>query len=577
MRDNDRPRMIRRASYGSRPSVLRTWVWRKGLVSVGLSLLLTSSSMLPARSYSTTPASSRTRSATMPASHSQNDLVRTPSPIDNASDLLINGNVAAGKQFRGSIPYYPITRINTELGSTSLDTFLKTTAGSQDAREPLSVYRPFYSPTATVAGAQPSGQTYTSSNTVRQQGGMPSDYAFSALPSVQGTTSDADSSANDPILQVWRQLPTRPVSQMRDTRRQADTEDSSEPLENLQDPLRRSTVPASSENRRLLEEIQHRLDGIRDAAAALEKQEQEEIAQQPDATLPTNAPDTSDGTDTDFRLQVYDPLRSSPDGLLSESTGQDREWINPSVSGGKPTASGPDEVDDLSAVQSVTERIRGFDGPSAFLRQPTTDASAWRKAPPDATSSERTAVGRLDSMGSALSEMDSASRKAAGATRNPNVDITPSAQAAFDRNLQAGQLYLRQGQYSRAADAFTLASAYRPADARAWLGKGHVSFAAGDYTASASALARAIELDPNTSLKKADLVMIAGGPDEFIARFNDLDRHVQVDPTWEQYFLLAYVYYQMDQAEQAKTAIEAARKRWTSSASVKILAAAINR
>ncbi len=160
---------------------------------------------------------------------------------------------------------------------------------------------------------------------------------------------------------------------------------------------------------------------------------------------------------------------------------------------------------------------------------------------------------------------------------DPNVNFNPAAQAAFQRHFEQAKALQQQRQYVRAADAFTLALAYRPSDPNAHLGKGLALFAAGQYPGCAAALARAVELDSQVALKKVDLVKIAGGPDEFIARFNDLARHAEAGPTPELHFLLAYIYYQVDQFDQARTALEAARKGSTSAIAVERLAAAVNR
>jgi hypothetical protein len=160
---------------------------------------------------------------------------------------------------------------------------------------------------------------------------------------------------------------------------------------------------------------------------------------------------------------------------------------------------------------------------------------------------------------------------------DPNLNLSPAAQAAFNRHFEAAKNFLHQGQYVRAADAFTLALAYRPADVNAYLGKGHALFAAGRYAGSAAALARAVEFDSQAALKKVDLVALAGGPDEFIARFNDLAQQAQANPAPEEHFLLAYIYDEMDQLPQAGTAVEAAASGSFSPASVAILKAAIDR
>jgi hypothetical protein len=158
---------------------------------------------------------------------------------------------------------------------------------------------------------------------------------------------------------------------------------------------------------------------------------------------------------------------------------------------------------------------------------------------------------------------------------DPNLNVNPATQAAFARHLEMARDLQRQGQYARAADAFTLALAYRPNDAGAHLGKGLTLLIAGQYAGSASSLARAMELDSQVALKKMDLVKLAGGADAFIARFNDLAQKAETNPSPEQHFLLAYIYYQADQLDQARAAIEAARTGSAWPASVEILRAAI--
>jgi tetratricopeptide (TPR) repeat protein len=152
----------------------------------------------------------------------------------------------------------------------------------------------------------------------------------------------------------------------------------------------------------------------------------------------------------------------------------------------------------------------------------------------------------------------------------------PQAQAAFEQHCKAARLYQQQGQYVRAADAFALALAYRPNDANAYLGKAHAMLAAGQYPGSGTALAKAVELDPKGALRKVDLVGIAGGPDRFIACFTDLAQYAEAHSSPEQHFLLAYIYYQMDQLDQARAAIEAAQAGSSSPAAVGFLRAAIS-
>ena len=88
--------------------------------------------------------------------------------------------------------------------------------------------------------------------------------------------------------------------------------------------------------------------------------------------------------------------------------------------------------------------------------------------------------------------------------------------------MKSAQLYLQQGQYSRAAESFALACMYDSRDARPQIGRSHALLAAGEYLGSAICLAKAIELDPRYTLQKLDLLEAVGGPDRFVQRFTDL-------------------------------------------------------
>ncbi len=106
-------------------------------------------------------------SGTVPPSSTSRSLSATPNPMDNSSNLVITGNVTGGKHFRGQVPYGSTTSFRASLGSASLDSFLRystpdtllDSAGfnrypwdsSGTAYSSPGQYRPFFSPTGTVA------------------------------------------------------------------------------------------------------------------------------------------------------------------------------------------------------------------------------------------------------------------------------------------------------------------------------------------------------------------------------------------------------------------------------------------
>ena len=94
---------------------------------------------------------------TIPPSAISSGLVSTPSPIDTSGNLLITGNVRRGRHFRGDVPYRSTTSFGSSLGSSSLSSFLRDTAGSEDLRMYSNKYgtQPYYSPAETVTTMMP--------------------------------------------------------------------------------------------------------------------------------------------------------------------------------------------------------------------------------------------------------------------------------------------------------------------------------------------------------------------------------------------------------------------------------------
>ncbi|MGB2865838.1 MAG: hypothetical protein WBC05_21075, partial [Sedimentisphaerales bacterium] len=95
--------------------------------------------------------------STVPPSTFQNGLVNSPAPIDTSGNLLITGNVRRGRHFRGDVPYRSPTSFGSSLGSSSLNSFLRDTAGSEDISTYSNKYgtQPYYSPTGTVTTMTP--------------------------------------------------------------------------------------------------------------------------------------------------------------------------------------------------------------------------------------------------------------------------------------------------------------------------------------------------------------------------------------------------------------------------------------
>jgi hypothetical protein len=95
--------------------------------------------------------------STIPPSSIRSGLISNANPIDTNGNLLVTGNVRRGMHFRGTVPYGSTTTFRAGLGSSSLSSFLRDSAGIEDFGRYATGYRvqPYYSRTETVATTRP--------------------------------------------------------------------------------------------------------------------------------------------------------------------------------------------------------------------------------------------------------------------------------------------------------------------------------------------------------------------------------------------------------------------------------------
>jgi len=136
--------------------------------------------------------------STVPPSSISSGLVSTPDPIDTTGNLLITGNVRSGRHFRGTVPYRSTTSFGSTLGSSSLSSFLRDSAGSEDFGTYSNIYRtqPYYPPAETVATTVP-GRAGVFSPTGTRIGNRAQDvFGLEPLPTQQ-TSSGQGTIATD--------------------------------------------------------------------------------------------------------------------------------------------------------------------------------------------------------------------------------------------------------------------------------------------------------------------------------------------------------------------------------------------
>ena len=181
-------------------------------------------------------------------------------------------------------------------------------------------------------------------------------------------------------------------------------------------------------------------------------------------------------------------------------------------------------------------------------------------------------IGRRESSRKKESPLDGLSdtelSAAAEAILGPHKTFASFSKDKFNHYIRVGEAYLKQGRHYRAADAYTLASIYKPGDPLAYAGKSHALFVAGEYMSSALFLSRALEIFPEYALFKIDIEVMVGDRDKLESRIAEVEQWWERSKAAELKFLLAYVYYQMGRLDRAKEAIDVAYEKMPESLAV---------
>ncbi len=119
------------------------------------------------------------------------------------------------------------------------------------------------------------------------------------------------------------------------------------------------------------------------------------------------------------------------------------------------------------------------------------------------------------------------------------------AQTKFNGFMKAGEQLLKQGDYAKAADAYSLAGAYHSDHALAAAGKSHALMATRAYSASALHLIRALNALPDYAKTNMGLSDLVGGPRAIKGHIDRLESCTGGQPVPELKLLLAFVYVQV--------------------------------
>ncbi|MBL7106765.1 MAG: hypothetical protein ISS77_04060 [Phycisphaerae bacterium] len=471
---------------------------------------------------SVTNPAARARAATTPPT---SRVYRSPNPIDSSGNLVVTGNVRAGKSFQGSLPYRSTSDFGVS-GSTStgtLDSFIRDSAGIEDIGRYRGGLKPFFSPTQTSTTTR-AGSSAVFTPPTPGTGRFYSDQFVPRSADVPGSASYYDYGLDyvrgrEKTMKIYGQQ--EPIL--------SDAEKyllgSKKITANLQ------TNPASEEfdldaAKKLLSQELKDQTFVKPG----DEKPQQQLTQQPLEPLAPPLPETQ-----------FDPAKLTAKKIQKPSTSEKMDVYEQMLM----------QIDEL-AEQYVLDKTkipqeRLYEKPEE--EQPKTD-----KPSPDTLISDyakaRLLIGEHKSFASYSKDM-------------------------FNTAMRQGEEYLKQGKYYMASERFAMAAVYKPDDPLAYAAKSQALLGAGEYLSSALFLARTINMFNEYVIFDIDIESRFPDKDYLAIRLKELDDWIESSKLPQLQFLAAYYNLQLGKLKEAAEYIESAHENLPDHAPVTILKKAI--
>ena len=501
-------------------------------------------------------------SGTVPPTSFRSGLIQSPDPIDTSGNLIITGNVTGGKHFRGLVPYGSTTNFQAPLGTSALDSFLRSSADSTDfsrygdpsrpyyspTEASTGGYRPFFSPTGTVTTTRAglSGTLTPATTRIRppfllsQESRGAGDLALPALPDGQ-SLSGLDSSNLQMSLRPMSRTPQEMEKLISDEL--SGTMPQLSALEHLRSARLPRNISRTEQYQEQIEQFRPELGRIDDKASLLKESlnrdpgyssSEAEYLRRTDGARVTRESAPAETSRIEhpakrFETQLSKQQSSRIPALPGTSPSLQGRPALRRASGREMFPSDLAELDKLiSAAEKKAERFPRSGGPELRPKQTGKQLDVYeqiKRRLDDLVQSDTPAASRLRSKPAGDNKRK---RDLSGDSQESRIDFDVSrkrpeilrdtsarakailgehksydsfSEDKFNLYIKAAQVYLKQGRYYRAVDSFTLASIFgaREEVGLAYLGKSHALFAAGEYISSALFLSRALELDTRYS------------------------------------------------------------------------------
>lgn len=518
---------------------------------------------------------------TVPQSSYRSGLFPSSNPIDTTGNLLITGNVADGRHFRGVVPYNATTSFADTLGSTTLDSFLRRSAGTDSLGEPSGGYTPYYSPSSTVTTTRPGLSSVIRPPTARIESGSADGFTISGGGQEQSLAGPQMGAANinyRPMRyspQELERLIADGVLSYAAAKRIVDEQNVGQ-MERLKRDLGQLQYRAPQSRQSLID----RADPLRPFSKLEDTYDTYTQPEQPKLTGQDKQPDVQSDTELKEAEEKLNKL------LRKEQAGEDGE-TKEDAQEGDVYEQMKQEIESLQ--RNLESDIRK--SPVEGVNEITIDKEEPKKKSPRDILADQIQTS-LEAEEIDEYEAELLKRSISKKEQEKPSDVTLSLRAKqimgehktfasyskdnFNKHMRAAEQYLKEGKYYRAADTYTLASIYKPDDPLVYAGKSHALFAAGEYMTSALFLSRALEIFPEYARFKIDLVAMVGDRDKLESRIGDIEEWIERSGSPELQFLLGYVYYQMGRISEAKESIDAAYEKLPNSLAVIALKNAID-
>jgi len=470
--------------------------------------------------------------ATVPPSIRREGLVRTPDAVGGGGNLLVTGNIRGPAYFRGVVPYSAPTDFGAMLPSSSLDSFLRNSAGAGDAGRYNRYaaynlgYRPYYSPTRTVASTMPGVPAVIGAQAESISAYSAQYYLAGTLPPRRDDVLDTASAMS---LARLRPMSMTPEEMQKLISSEIAKNSPARLTDQQYQPQAEQYKPNISQESYKTGELKKNLPGMEGSLLSSAQRKPGGEVNQPFGAPSQKQQAGEETAETPFGVPLAVDVNKQPD--VYDQMKQQLDSVQKKL--------------DLAMTAQQQPEKGAEEGNKPAGQQQTQEGS------------------RLDK----LAEADLSAARAKDVL-SPYETFASFSQDKFNQSMRAAELYLKQGRYYHAADAYTLASLYKPGDPLAYAGKSHALFASGEYMSSALFLSRALQIFPEYARFKIDLEAMVGDRDKLESRVVDVEEWLKRSGAPELQFLLAYVYCQMGRPVPAKEAIDAAYEKMPQSSAV---------